>query len=107
MPKWMTGSPGSRQGIPDRRRRHRRAVPQNIIVGVAAAVAIASASLSAGQEAWAIAVYVLVAGSAWRFRSWSCSRWARSSDDPGQLEAWLGQNNAVVMSVLSLILPWC
>ena len=62
MPKWMNGIAGFAPG--------KSLIvgvgigalnPKNIIVGVAAAVAIASPGLPAGQEAGAIAVYVLVA----------------------------------------------
>ena len=51
--------------------------PKNIIVGVAAAVTIASASLSAGQVAGPSRCMFSSRCSAWRLRSPSRSRWAR------------------------------
>jgi hypothetical protein len=105
MPKWMNGiagfSPGKSllvgAGIGALN-------PKNIIVGVAAAVAIASASLSAGQEVGAGAVYVLVAVlgvAAPLVVTLAMGQKAQPILD--KWKAWLGQNNAVVMSVLFLV----
>ena len=105
MPKWMNGIAGFAPG--------KSLIvgvgigalnPKNIIVGVAAAVAIASASLSAGQEAGAIAVYVLVAVlgvAAPLVVMLAMGEKAQAILD--SWKAWLGQNNAVVMTVLFLI----
>jgi threonine/homoserine/homoserine lactone efflux protein len=102
MPKWMNGIAGFAPG--------KSLIvgvgigalnPKNIIVGVAAAVAIASASLSAGQEAGAIAVYVLVAVAAPFVVTLAMGEKAQTILD--SWKAWLGQNNAVVMTVLFLI----
>ena len=101
MPKWMNGIAGFAPG--------KSLIvgvgigalnPKNIIVGVAAAVTIASARLSAGQVAGAIAVYVLVAvlGVAAPLAMGEKAQTILDS-----WKAWLGQNNAVVMSVLFLI----
>ncbi len=105
MPKWMNGIAGFAPG--------KSLIvgvgigalnPKNIIVGVAAAVAIASASLSTGQEVGAIAVYVLVAAlgvAAPLVVTLAMGEKAQKILD--SWKAWLGQNNAVVMSVLFLI----
>jgi len=105
MPKWMNGIAGFAPG--------KSLIvgvgigalnPKNIIVGVAAAVAIASASLSTGQEVAAIAVYVLVAAlgvAAPLVVTLAMGEKAQTILD--SWKAWLGQNNAVVMSVLFLI----
>ena len=105
MPKWMNGIAGFAPG--------KSLIvgvgigalnPKNIIVGVAAAVAIASASLSAGQEAGVIAVYVLVAvlGVAAPFVV-TLAMGEKAQTILDSWKAWLGQNNAVVMTILFLI----
>jgi hypothetical protein len=105
MPKWMNGIAGFAPG--------KSLIvgvgigalnPKNIIVGVAAAVTIASARLSAGQVAGAIAVYVLVAVlgvAAPLVVTLAMGEKAQTILD--SWKTWLGQNNAVVMSVLFLI----
>ena len=105
MPKWMDGIAGFAPG--------KSLIvgvgigalnPKNIIVGVAAAVAIASPGLPAGQEAGAIAVYVLVAVlgvAAPLVVTLAMGEKAQKILD--SWKAWLGQNNAVVMTVLFLI----
>ena len=105
MPKWMNGIAGFAPG--------KSLIvgvgigalnPKNIIVGVAAAVAIASASLSGGQDAAAIAVYVLIAvlGVAAPFVVTLAMR-EKAQTILDSWKAWLGQNNAVVMAVLFLV----
>jgi hypothetical protein len=105
MPKWMNGIAGFAPG--------KSLIvgvgigalnPKNIIVGVAAAVAIASASLPAGQEAGVIAVYVLVAvlGVAAPLVV-TLAMGEKAQPILDSWKAWLGQNNAVVMTVLFLI----
>ena len=105
MPKWMDGIAGFAPG--------KSLIvgvgigalnPKNIIVGLAAAVAIASPGLSAGQETGAIAVYVLVAVlgvAAPLVVTLAMGEKAQKILD--SWKAWLGQNNAVVMTVLFLI----
>ena len=105
MPKWMNGIAGFAPG--------KSLIvgvgigalnPKNIIVGVAAAVAIASASLSTGQEVGAGAVYVLVAvvGVAAPLVV-MLAMGEKAQPILDEWKAWLGQNNAVVMSVLFLV----
>jgi hypothetical protein len=105
MPKWMNGIAGFAPG--------KSLIvgvgigalnPKNIIVGVVAAVAIASASLPPGQEVGAIAVYVLVAAlgvAAPLVVTLAMGEKAQPILD--SWKAWLGRNNAVVMTVLFLI----
>lgn len=105
MPKWMNGIAGFAPGKSLLVGVGIGALnPKNIIVGVAAAVAIASASLSGGQEAGVIAVYVLVAvlGVAAPFVV-TLAMGEKAQPILDSWKAWLGQNNAVVMSVLFLI----
>jgi hypothetical protein len=105
MPKWMNGIAGFAPGKSLIVGAGIGALnPKNIIVGVAAAVAIASASLSGGQVAGAVAVYVLVAVlgvAAPLVVTLAMGEKAQAILD--SWTAWLGQNNAVVMTVLFLI----
>jgi hypothetical protein len=105
MPKWMNGIAGFAPGKSLLVGAGIGALnPKNIIVGVAAAVAIASASLSAGQEVGAGAVYVLVAvlGVAAPLVV-MLAMGEKAQPILDKWKAWLGQNNAVVMSVLFLV----
>jgi hypothetical protein len=105
MPKWMNGIAGFAPGKSLLVGVGIGALnPKNIIVGVAAAVAIASASLSTGQDVGAGAVYVLVAvlGVAAPLVV-MLAMGGRAQPILDSWKAWLGQNNAVVMSVLFLI----
>ena len=105
MPKWMDGiasfGPGKSSGT--------GLVlgagnPKNVVVGLAAAATIASVSLSSGQQIAAIAIYVFVAvlGVAAPILVTIFLRY-RSHEVLDGWKAWLGQNNAAVMSVLFLI----
>ncbi|MGO8886700.1 MAG: GAP family protein [Streptosporangiaceae bacterium] len=78
--------------------------PKNLIVGLAAAVAIAGASLSAGQQAVAVVVYVVIAilGVAAPLAV-MLALGARAQPILDSWKAWLGQNNATVMAVLFLV----
>lgn len=78
--------------------------PKNIIVGLAAAVTVASADLSSGQQIAACAVYVFVAmlGVAAPILVMLVLG-DRSKKILDGWKAWLGHNSATVMSVLFLI----
>lgn len=104
-PKWMNGiagfTPGRSLGIGAA---IGAANPKNIAVGVAAAVTVSAASLSAGQTTISIVAYVVVAalGVAAPLMVTISFR------DRAQLilngwKTWLGQNNAAVMAVLFLV----
>jgi len=78
--------------------------PKNIVVGLAAAVAVGSVSLSIGAQIAAVAAYVAVAvlGVAAPI----VTMLVLGDRAPAVLDGWrtwLGQNNATVMSVLFLI----
>ena len=105
MPKWMNGIAGFAPGKSLLVGVGIGALnPKNIIVGVAAAVAMASPGLPAGQEAGAIAVYVIVAvlGVAAPLVV-TLAMGERAQKILDSWKAWLAQNNAVVMTVLFLI----
>ena len=105
MPKWMNGiadfSPAKSLGIGIALGALN---PKNIVVGVAAAVAIASATLSTGDQIVAMVVYVVVAAlgvAAPLVVALALGDKAASILDGWK--AWLGQNNATVMAVLFLV----
>ena len=105
MPKWMNGIAGFAPGKSLLVGAGIGALnPKNVIVGVAAAVAIASAGLPTGQEVGAGAVYVLVAvlGVAAPLVV-MLAMGEKAQPILDEWKAWLGQNNAVVMSVLFLV----
>jgi threonine/homoserine/homoserine lactone efflux protein len=105
MPKWMGGiaaySPGKSfaAGVA-----LGALNPKNVIVGLAAAVTVASADLSNGQQAAACAVYVVVAvlGVAAPILVMLLLG-GRAPDVLDRWKVWLGQNSATVMAVLFLI----
>ena len=105
MPKWMDGIAGF---TPGRSLAAGAALgafnPKNVIVGLAAAVTVASADLVAGQQIATIAVYVFVAvlGIAAPILV-TIFLGDRAGAVLDGWNAWLGQNNATVMSVLFLI----
>ena len=78
--------------------------PKNVIVGFAAAVTVASADISSGQQIATIAVYVFVAmlGVAAPILV-TVFLGDRAGDVLDGWNTWLRQNNATVMSVLFLI----
>jgi len=105
MPKWMNGiaqfSPGKSLAVGAGLGALN---PKNLVVGVAAAVAIASAGLSTGRDIVAIVVYVVVA--ALGVAAPLVVTLALGTRATGILEGWktwLGRNNSTVMSVLFLV----
>lgn len=104
-PKWMDGiagfAPGKSFAVGAT---IGAANPKNLIVGLAAAVTIASASLSAGQQAGAVVVYVVIAvlGVAAPLAVMVALK-GRAQPILDTWKAWLGQNNATVMAVLFLV----
>jgi len=105
MPKWMDGIAGFGPGRSSGAGLTLGAVnPKNVVVGLAAAATIASAALSTGQQVGAIAIYVFVAvlGVAAPILV-TIFLGDRSNEVLDGWKAWLGQNNAAVMSVLFLI----
>jgi threonine/homoserine/homoserine lactone efflux protein len=105
MPKWMDGiaafSPGKSLGAG---LALGAGNPKNVVVGLAAAATIAAVSLSSGQQIGAVAIYVFVAtlGVAAPILE-TIFLGDRSHEVLDGWKAWLGQNNASVMSVLFLI----
>ncbi len=105
MPKWMDGiaafSPGKSLGAG---LALGAGNPKNAVVGLAAAATIAAVSLSSGQQIGAVAIYVFVAtlGVAAPILV-TIFLGDRSHEVLDGWKAWLGQNNASVMSVLFLI----
>jgi hypothetical protein len=105
MPKWMDGiagfgplkslSVGAALGAVN---------PKNLVVGLAAAVTIASADLSTGHVIVAVVVYVIVAAlgvAAPLVVMIALRDKAQAILDSWRL--WLGQNNATVMAVLFFV----
>lgn len=78
--------------------------PKNVVVGLAAGASIATAALPFGQEAATVAIYVAVAvlGVATPILV-TLFLGDRSREVLDGWKAWLGQNNAAVMSVLFLV----
>lgn len=78
--------------------------PKNLIVGLAAAVTIASASLPAGHQVVAVVVYVVIAvlGVAAPLAVMLALR-DKAQPILDSWKAWLSQNNATVMAVLFLV----
>jgi threonine/homoserine/homoserine lactone efflux protein len=105
MPKWMDGiaafSPGKSLGAG---LALGAGNPKNVVVGLAAAATIAAVSLSSGQQIGSVAIYVFVAtlGVAAPILE-TIFLGDRSHEVLDGWKAWLGQNNASVMSVLFLI----
>jgi threonine/homoserine/homoserine lactone efflux protein len=105
MPKWMDGitgyTPGKSLGAGVA---FGALNPKNVIVGLAAAVTIASADLSSGQQAAACMVYVFVAilgvAAPILVMVFLGDRAPEVLDD---WKTWLGHNSATVMAVLFLI----
>jgi hypothetical protein len=105
LPKWMDGIAGfgpwksAGAGVVVG-----AANPKNLIVGVAAALSIASAGLSTGQQVGTVAVYVFVAmlGVATPLVVTVVLQDRAQAVLVGW-KTWLGRNNAVVMAVLFLV----
>jgi threonine/homoserine/homoserine lactone efflux protein len=105
MPGWMDGIAGFTPGKSFGAGAALGAVnPKNVVVGLAAATTIAGAQLSGGQRVGAVATYVFVAvlGVAAPIVV-TIVLGNRSHDVLQEWRAWLGQNNAAVMSVLFLV----
>ena len=105
MPKWMDGIAGFRPGRSLGAGLALGSVnPKNVVVAVAAGASIASVAGTHGQQVLAVGVYVLVAvlGVAAPIVM-TVFLGDRSADVLNRWKAWLGQNNATVMSVLFLV----
>jgi len=79
--------------------------PKNLLMGIAAGVAIGSAGLSTGGEAVAIAVFTVIAASTVAvpvIAYLSAKQKMRGPLDA--MKAWLQDNNATVMAVLLLVI---
>jgi threonine/homoserine/homoserine lactone efflux protein len=79
--------------------------PKNLLLTVGAATAIAHTGVSAGQQAIALAVFVLIGtlgpGLPVAIYFFMGDRAARMLDD---LKNWMGHNNAAIMAVLCLVI---
>jgi threonine/homoserine/homoserine lactone efflux protein len=79
--------------------------PKNLVLTVAAAVAIAEADISGGQEVLALAVFVLVGSlSILALLAVYFVLGERSTETLGGLKTWLAEHNAAIMTVLLLVL---
>jgi threonine/homoserine/homoserine lactone efflux protein len=79
--------------------------PKNLVLIAGAMVGVAQLGLPAGDEAVAVAVFVVIAVSTVTapvivYRTAG----ARAEHVLGEMKLWLGQNNAVVMAVLLLVI---
>ena len=105
LPKWMDGiagfTPGKSLGTGVALGAFN---PKNLVVGLAAAVTIASAYLSTGQQAGAVVIYVFVAVLGVTTPVLVAVLLGdRSREVLDAWKTWLDRNNATVMSVLFLI----
>jgi len=79
--------------------------PKNLVLTVAAAITIAESDISGGQEALALAVFVLVASlSVFALLAIYFVMGARATEFLGGLKTWLAAHNAAIMTVLLLVL---
>ena len=79
--------------------------PKNLLLGIAAGVAIGGAGISVGQEAVAIAIFTVIAASTVAVPVVAYLFAADKMRGPlDRLNAWLQQNNATVMAVLILVI---
>jgi threonine/homoserine/homoserine lactone efflux protein len=79
--------------------------PKNLLMGIAAGVAIGSAGLSVGGEAVAIAVFTVIAASTVAVPVIAYLFAKQKMRGPlDALKAWLETNNATVMAVLLLVI---
>ncbi len=79
--------------------------PKNLLIIAGAMVAVSQYHLAVGEEAVTVAVFVLIAGSTvaaplvvYRVAG------AKAQQTLDDMNSWLGQNNAVVMAVLLLVI---
>jgi threonine/homoserine/homoserine lactone efflux protein len=79
--------------------------PKNLLLTVSAAAAIAQADVSTGDEAVALAVFVVIGtlgpAAPWLITVFMGSRARGILDD---LKAWMGTHNAAIMAVLCLVI---
>jgi threonine/homoserine/homoserine lactone efflux protein len=79
--------------------------PKNLLMCIAAGVTIAGGGLDAGQEAIAVAVFVVIAASTVLVPVLGYAVAKERMRHPlDELKVWLQQNNAVVMAVLLLVI---
>jgi threonine/homoserine/homoserine lactone efflux protein len=79
--------------------------PKNLLLALAAGIAIADEGISAGEEIASYVVFVLIAsiGVATPLVIFFATG-DRSAELLGRLKTWLGHNNAVIMAVLLLVI---
>lgn len=79
--------------------------PKNLLLIAAAATTIAQAGASAGTEAGALAVFILVAtlGPCIPVAVFFGMR-ERAADILGEIQDWMAQNNATIMAVICLVI---
>jgi hypothetical protein len=79
--------------------------PKNLLLSVAAAVAIAQTGISGGQQAVAYAVFAVIGtlGVGAPVVLY-LALGERSAEKLGRLKVWMAHNNAVIMSVLCLVI---
>ena len=79
--------------------------PKNLLLAVAAAVAIAQTGIGGGEQAGAYAVFVVVATlGVGTPVALSIALGERARERLDRLERWMSQHNAAIMSVVLLIL---
>jgi threonine/homoserine/homoserine lactone efflux protein len=79
--------------------------PKNLLLTVAGAATIAQTGIDAGEQAVAYAVFVIVASAGVALPVVvALAMGPRSKDLLDDLEDWLATNNAVIMSVLLIVI---
>ena len=80
--------------------------PKNLLLTVGAAAAIAQTGIPAGEQAVALAVFVVVGDARpWASRWRSTSRWGSArSGSSKSLKAWMAAHNAAIMATLCLVI---
>ena len=79
--------------------------PKNLVLTVAAAAAIAGTGIDAGDEAIALAIFIIVAtlGVGTPVVMYFVLG-ERSAKVLGELKSWMAANNAVIMAVITLVI---